>query len=70
VVSSALPSATPMRLSIVIILAAAAAAFVFARPPEDRPEEYLACVQLHPQKYCRLQHLPATVAEEQASARR
>jgi hypothetical protein len=59
-----------MRLSIVIILAAAGAAFVFARPPEDRPEEYLACVQLHPERFCRLKHLQATVAEEQAHARR
>jgi hypothetical protein len=49
----------------------AAIAFVVYSPAtEDRPADYVSCTKLHPQKYCRLTHLPATVAQEQARGHR
>ncbi len=49
----------------------AAIAFVAYSPAtEDSPAEYAACIEFHPQKYCRLTHLPATVAQEQARGHR
>jgi hypothetical protein len=45
----------------------AAIAFVVYSPVAA---DYVSCIKLHPQKYCRLTHLPATVAQEQARGHR
>jgi hypothetical protein len=47
-----------------LVTALVAAFFIGSPKPQDRPGDYWACKQLHPDRYCRLQHLPATVAQE------
>jgi hypothetical protein len=43
---------------------------LFPRPAlKDRPADYWACQQLHPERYCRLEHLPETVAQEENGRR-
>ena len=59
-----------MRFPIVVILFAAVAALFLAKPPEDRPEDYQACLKLYPERHCRFEHLPATFAQEESHGRR
>ena len=63
-------SPLPFVLSGAIWLAVIiAAATVGPKPQEDRPADYWGCRSLHPERYCRLQHLQATVAQEQDGSR-
>jgi hypothetical protein len=49
----------------------AAIAFISYSPKlEDRPVDYAACQKLHPERYCRLTHMPASFAQEQANGHR
>lgn len=59
-----------MRFPIVVILFAAVAALFLAKPLEDRPEDYQACLRHHPARFCALEHMPATVAQGEANGRR
>lgn len=58
----------PLRfLTIVAAIAPwlAAMAFVgYIAKPVDRPADYWECQKVFPQRYCKLQHLQATVAQE------
>jgi hypothetical protein len=54
-----------MRILILLTIAASAAALLLPEQPKDRPGQYQACKQSHPEGYCRFEYLP-----EQARASR
>jgi len=42
-------------------LTAAVLAFFHDPLPPDNPKAYDNCIQLHPERYCRFEHMPSTL---------
>jgi hypothetical protein len=57
-------------LSFILLLPVMTAAFLFPQKPVDRPADYWRCQELHPAPYCRIQHLPASLAQERVNGSR
>jgi hypothetical protein len=56
-------------LSFILLLPVMAVALLFPQKPADRPADYWRCQELHPARYCRIQHLPASLAQEHNGSR-
>jgi hypothetical protein len=53
---SSISSALTIAASLGILVAAGT---IMAPMPQDDPQAYYACKALHPERFCRLQHLPS-----------
>lgn len=47
-----------MRILILLTIAASVAALLLPEQSKDRPDQYQACKQSHPESYCRFEYLP------------